>query len=325
VGNSDKLLVARATANGTMDTTFSGDGVAEVLKPQVTPVSDFVDVVVQPSGRVVAVGTAGFGSGFDVLLVSLTPAGAPDPTFHSTNMPADQVGLYGSFNDVLVLNDGRILAVGYSTSQPGMPQTNDVYLARFLPNGALDPSFGSGGKVLVDFGTGSDAANRVALQSDGKILVNGNVLARFLPNGTLDTTFGGGDGFVPTGFLSHRAWRCRPTTGSSPATGSRGPSPATRATAPSTTTFANGGTFTDFGATGVESFHPTDVAVQPTTGKIIVGGNGYTPEGNEDWWSYASMATARSTRHSATATAPPAKTPTPSTSAGGSPSARPTG
>src|SRR4029079_10375588 len=109
-------------------------------------------------------GSAGYEGGFnDVLLVGLAPAGTLDPSFHSTNLPADPVGLWGAFNDVLPLGDGRILAVGYSTTRPGSTGTSDVYLARFMPNGSLDPSFSSGGKVLVDFGTGSDSANRVAL------------------------------------------------------------------------------------------------------------------------------------------------------------------
>src|SRR6185503_20385253 len=63
---------------------------------------------------------------------------------------------------------------------------------------------GGDGQVFADFGTSSDGAARVAVRSDGKFIVHGNVLARFNASGTLDTTFGGGDGFVtflpPAGF-----------------------------------------------------------------------------------------------------------------------------
>ncbi len=42
-----------------------------------------------------------------------------------------------------------------------------------LPAGSLDPSFGTGGKVTTDFGSGFDVAFALALTSDGKIVVAG--------------------------------------------------------------------------------------------------------------------------------------------------------
>lgn len=73
--------------------------------------------------------------------------------------------------------------------------------------GSLDTSFGTGGKVITSINTGSDKANGVALQSDGKIVVAGVttstitgkdfVCVRYNSDGTLDTTFGTG-GIVTT-------------------------------------------------------------------------------------------------------------------------------
>lgn len=65
------------------------------------------------------------------------------------------------------------------------------------PTGTLDPTFGAGGTVTVDFGF-ADGANAVALQPDGKIIVVGDAdggvpdfaVTRLLPDGSLDTTFG---------------------------------------------------------------------------------------------------------------------------------------
>jgi len=66
--------------------------------------------------------------------------------------------------------------------------------------GALDPSFGNGGKVVTSLSTGQDKAYGVAMQPDGKILVAGQVtstltgkdfaLVRYNSDGTLDATFG---------------------------------------------------------------------------------------------------------------------------------------
>ena len=48
-------------------------------------------------------------------------------------------------------------------------------LARYLPNGTLDPSFSGDGTVLTDFGSGrSTVAYALALQPDGKIVVAGS-------------------------------------------------------------------------------------------------------------------------------------------------------
>jgi uncharacterized delta-60 repeat protein len=87
-------------------------------------------------------------------------------------------------------------------------------LARYLPDGSLDATFGSNGLVVTNFGSGSwdeyNAAADLALQPDGKIVVAGSVwaqyagafiLARYWPNGTLDSTFSG-DGKVVTKFSS---------------------------------------------------------------------------------------------------------------------------
>ena len=70
-----------------------------------------------------------------------------------------------------------------------------------MPDGSLDPSFGSGGRVMTDVGP-DGTAWAVALQRDGKIVAAGTgrgvfALARYNPNGSLDQSFGTG-GIVST-------------------------------------------------------------------------------------------------------------------------------
>ena len=67
--------------------------------------------------------------------------------------------------------------------------------------GDLDPTFGDAGKVVTTYPNGA-AANEVAIQPDGKIVIAGWVggrfaVARYLPGGTLDPAFGT-DGLVKT-------------------------------------------------------------------------------------------------------------------------------
>jgi uncharacterized delta-60 repeat protein len=66
--------------------------------------------------------------------------------------------------------------------------------------GALDPSFGPGGKVTTAIGSADDEGEALALQPDGKVVVAGYgydasiydiELARYNPNGSLDTSFNG--------------------------------------------------------------------------------------------------------------------------------------
>ena len=94
---------------------------------------------------------------------------------------------------MLVQPDGRILAVG---------GRDDFELARYLPSGAIDPDFGTGGHVTLDMTSGgSERATALALLPDGKIVVGGFassgtdsdwILARFMSNGILDPSFGTG-------------------------------------------------------------------------------------------------------------------------------------
>jgi uncharacterized delta-60 repeat protein len=64
-----------------------------------------------------------------------------------------------------------------------------------LAGGTLDSAFGSGGKVNVDFGGGTDYSDTVLLQTDGKIVIVGTsggdaALARLNSDGSLDGSFG---------------------------------------------------------------------------------------------------------------------------------------
>jgi uncharacterized delta-60 repeat protein len=89
--------------------------------------------------------------------------------------------------DVALQSDGRIVAVGVAQLDVGA----DLAVARYLPDGTPDGSFGPGGRITVDFHGKFDAGNDVAVQpADGRIVVGGSAvngfaveaaLVRFLP------------------------------------------------------------------------------------------------------------------------------------------------
>src|SRR5206468_1460260 len=87
----------------------------------------------------------------------------------------------------------------------------DFALARYNPDGSLDSSFDSDGRVTTDFAGSFDASSAVSREADGKLVVAGDAftgtdydfaLARYNSNGSLDSTFDS-DGRVTTDFANN--------------------------------------------------------------------------------------------------------------------------
>jgi uncharacterized delta-60 repeat protein len=121
--------------------------------------------------------------------------GALDPSYGTAGkVLLDLGGSTEEFHAVALEPDGRAVAVG-TTNAGG---TFDFVIVRLNPDGTPDASFNRDtGKQVIDFG-GGDAANAVAIQPDGKIVVVGHgganadfCYARLNADGTLDTGFGG--------------------------------------------------------------------------------------------------------------------------------------
>jgi uncharacterized delta-60 repeat protein len=142
------------------------------------------------------------------LAVSAGPASAlspgdPDPTFGANGVVYYSLGLgpaaAARLDAVALQPDGKLVVAGRATDADGR---DTALVARLNADGSLDPSFGDGGKIMPQLGSGdtpSSAAHALALQPDGKILVggeslgspsNGFMLARLNSNGSFDSDFG---------------------------------------------------------------------------------------------------------------------------------------
>jgi len=139
----------------------------------------------------------------DVALARYNVDGSLDLTFGSAGRVVTDFGGDDTGFAVVVQSDGRIVVGGASASAGDM----DFALVRYSSNGALDPSFGSGGQVLTDLG-GYDQAFALVAQPDGKLVAAGVstaggsvdfALVRYGTSGALDATFGSG-GQVITDF-----------------------------------------------------------------------------------------------------------------------------
>ena len=175
---------------GDLDLTFGDHG---VVVTDLTGGKDFGNsMLIQPDGRIVVAGTVDFqGPDSDFGLARYLGDGALDASFGVAGLVTTD--LSGSVDDLYGLTiqaDGKLVAVGDSyQSGTGL----DHAVVRYLPDGSLDASFGSGGVALTDFGTAFDSARRVAIQADGKIVVLGTAgLVRYDAAGALDGTFGVG-------------------------------------------------------------------------------------------------------------------------------------
>src|SRR5262249_43991853 len=103
--------------------------------------------------------------------------------------------------DVAVQADGKIVLSGWVSDSANAPL--DFAVVRLSAGGALDTSFGTGGRVRIPF-PGMNVKNlpvKLCIHAGGKIVIAGNsadgnfsyaALARVNFNGTLDTSFGNG-------------------------------------------------------------------------------------------------------------------------------------
>jgi uncharacterized delta-60 repeat protein len=224
-GTSEDFALARYNLDGTLDPTFNGTG--KVLTDFTgSGGGDFASsVAIQPDGKIVAAGDSATFAGetwtYDFALARYNLDGTLDPTFNGTGkVLTDFTGSGGGdiASSVDVQSDGKIVAAGSAISFASGGSW-DFALARYNPDGTLDPTFNGTGKVLTDFtGSGSfESAHALAIQSDGKIVVAGEsepsgqgysdfALARYTPRGRLDRRFGA-SGKVLTNFLFRaRAW-----------------------------------------------------------------------------------------------------------------------
>lgn len=133
--------------------------------------------------------------------------GAPDLSFGATNgyvVTNFQPGLHASPNTMAILPNGRIVVVGSTWAPDNSLEPERISIARYMPNGSLDVTFGNGGKKTLNFPDYSFSGNSIALLPDGRMMVCGEawnndedmiMLLRLNADGSPDGSFGG-DGLV---------------------------------------------------------------------------------------------------------------------------------
>lgn len=187
------FALARYLPDGTLDTSFNGDG--KVVRALVDDTDIAYAVLVTVDGFIVAGGEANRGNaatGVDFALARFASNGAIDINFghDGITFSAFRPGTAGDHIYALAFQplDGeqRIVAAGGE---------GDMVVARYRSNGQLDTAFGNGGSVLDKLGSTIGAAYAVTLTPDGHIALAGHshndvALLQLEPDGTPDEQFG---------------------------------------------------------------------------------------------------------------------------------------
>jgi uncharacterized delta-60 repeat protein len=201
-----RFALSRYTARGKLDPTFGRGG---KVVTQLGSEGSAEAVAIQRDGKIVVAGNGGVGDRYDFALARYTSRGKLDPSFGRGGTVLTDFGSFAAATAVVIDADGKIVAVGQSG--------DDFALARYTADGKLDPSFGSDGKVVTNFGfttencppclLSTEGASALAIQADGKLVVAGSsdargewgekhcciqdfALARYNADGSLDPSFG---------------------------------------------------------------------------------------------------------------------------------------
>jgi uncharacterized delta-60 repeat protein len=228
---ASKPTKSKAGAGGELDSTFSKDGKLTVAFPaenagstgpkytlpfEFTP--GHLQMAQAPGGKLVVTGAS--------KIVQFLANGEPDTSFGVDGVATvpRPPGAVFVLAGVAVDSQGRIVLAGLArplpTNSTPDPVLSSAAVMRFNPNGSLDPSFGSGGMVISDFGLGAPKAEGgpypgasvglrdIAIDPQNRLVLTGGYVTELLEcsqavnakgfvirlteSGAVDTSFGAG-------------------------------------------------------------------------------------------------------------------------------------
>jgi uncharacterized delta-60 repeat protein len=205
VGWFNDFAVARYNTDGTLDASFGNGG---TVLTEFGVSAQAYAMAVQPDGKIVVAGEANIDGGDNFEVVRYNSDGTLDASFGTGGKVTTDFGLseqgfsYAQGYSLAIRPDGKLVLAGAAYIGTGF----DAALARYESNGALDASFGTGGKLITDLARGnttlgptSNWMSSVAVLPDGKIIAAGQAnivrgygfaLVRYESDGTLDASFG---------------------------------------------------------------------------------------------------------------------------------------
>jgi uncharacterized delta-60 repeat protein len=160
------VALARYTASGTLDPSFSGDGKVTTAFGD-EGMSSAYGLALLPDGKLVAVGQVTDNG--DMALARYTSSGQMDSSFSGDGRLTTDFGGNDRGMAVVIQADGKIVVAGSTDAG----SSTDFALVRYTPSGSLDSTFGTGGTRITDFFGGDDQAFALARQGDSRLVVAG--------------------------------------------------------------------------------------------------------------------------------------------------------
>jgi uncharacterized delta-60 repeat protein len=203
-GLAEAFMLARFLPDGGLDSSFDGDGV--VIADISSQNDGVVDMILQPDGRILLLGFSDgmipFVSRNVAAVVRFLPSGELDASwaFGGVQTSAFEAILTGAATPRALAqqSDGSVVITGHHAGTG----SQQVFVARFGPNGETDPIF----THFPDLGTGNHWVSGLSVQANDKIVLLGGageteeaaecVVLRLEANGVRDTTFGAGVSLV---------------------------------------------------------------------------------------------------------------------------------
>ena len=201
-GNALNFSLLRFNANGSLDTTFNGDG--SVLTSLSAGNDEALALGLLSNGRIIAAGYMHNGKDRDLAMICYRRDGTLDPTFGDAGVVLTAIGNGNEEIAALTINaSDMITVVGSTEGTVG----RILVAARYYGNGEPDATFGEQGVSLV--GIGEDAsAEGVFEREDGTLVISGSyeekkkssaMLVGLNGDGTVAADFGEKGVAVPAG------------------------------------------------------------------------------------------------------------------------------
>lgn len=186
------FALSRYGTNGALDATFDGDG-RVVTEVDSSAGSELHDILIQPDGRIVAVGRT-LRPRERIAVVRYLSSGALDTSFNTTGILTTSATSGSSVAYSVAYDAGKLVISGIGQGS----STYDFVVARLNSDGSPDTSFSGDGFATKAINTNDEFGYATLVQGNGKILAAGFsfgsghdfAVARFTTDGSADANFG---------------------------------------------------------------------------------------------------------------------------------------